>query len=197
MQQRLTSFAIFCGSASGNDPLYGEVAYGAGQAIAALGAGIVYGGSQLGLMGAVASGALDGGGEVTGVIPGFLKTKEIAHTGLTELIIVENMHERKLRMHELSDAIIALPGGWGTMEELMEMLTWAQLGLHTKPIGLLNTGGFYNGLLQLVQTMQQEGFLREELASMLIVADEIAPLLQAMTSYQAPTIPKWITEEGT
>ena len=197
MQHRLTSFAVFCGSSSGHDAQYRELAYGAGQAIAALGAGIVYGGSQLGLMGAVASGALDAGGAVTGVIPGFLKTKEIAHTGLTQLIIVENMHERKLRMHELSDAIIALPGGWGTMEELMEMLTWAQLGLHTKPIGLLNTGGFYNGLLELVQTMQQEGFLRAELAGMLIVADEIALLLQAMAAYKAPAIPKWITEEGT
>ena len=193
----LTSFAVFCGSSTGFDAMYKDVACKAGQAIAAIGARVIYGGGRLGLMGAVADGALEAGGEVIGVIPGFLKTKEIAHTGLTELIIVDNMHERKLRMHELSDAIIALPGGWGTMEELMEMLTWAQLGLHTKPIGLLNAGGFYNGLLQLVHTMQEQGFLKPELADMLIVADDIAQLLQAMAAYKAPEVPKWITEEGT
>jgi uncharacterized protein (TIGR00730 family) len=197
MMQQLTSIAVFCGSSSGFDAMYKDVAYRAGQAIAAAGARVVYGGAQLGLMGAVADGALDAGGRVIGVLPGFLKTKEVAHTRLTELIVVDNMHERKLRMHELSDAIIALPGGWGTMEELMERLTWAQLGLHIKPIGLLNAGGFYNGLLVLVDTMQQQGFLKPELAKMLIVADDIEQLLPAMAAYIAPAVPKWITEERT
>ena len=197
MQQPLTSFAVFCGSSSGLHPVFADIAYKAGGAIAAAEARVVYGGSRMGLMGAVADGALDAGGDVVGVIPGFLKTKEIAHTGLTELITVENMHERKLKMHELSDAIIALPGGWGTMEELMEMLTWAQLGLHTKPIGLLNTAGFYNGLLELVNTMQTQGFLRPAFAEMLIIEEHIEQLLPAMAAYKAPVVPKWITEERT
>jgi uncharacterized protein (TIGR00730 family) len=197
MQQSLTSFAVFCGSASGLDPVFAEIAYKAGGAIAASGAQVVYGGSRMGLMGAVAEGALDAGGAVIGVIPGFLKTKEIAHTGLTELITVENMHERKLKMHELSDAIIALPGGWGTMEELMEMLTWAQLGLHTKPIGLLNISGFYNGLLELIHTMQSQGFLKPSFADMLIIKDDMEQLLAAMAAYEAPVVPQWITEERT
>ncbi len=158
---------------------------------------LIYGGARVGLMGAVADGALSVGGEVIGVIPGFLQTKEIAHTGLTELITVETMHARKLRMHALSDAIIALPGGWGTMEELTEMLTWAQLGLHQKPIGLLNTDGFYNGLVQLIATMQSAGFLKAEHAAMLAVADKIESLLAALTTYEAPTAPKWITEATT
>jgi uncharacterized protein (TIGR00730 family) len=197
MVKSLQSIAVFCGSSPGYHEEFREMAYAAGREIALTGARIVYGGSRLGLMGAVADGALDAGGVVTGVLPGFLKTKEIAHPGLSQLIIVDNMHERKLRMHELSDSIIALPGGWGTMEELMEMLTWAQLGLHAKPIGLLNAGGFYHGLLELIRTMQSQGFLRPALAEMLIVADEIEPLLHAMAAYKAPMVPQWITEEET
>jgi uncharacterized protein (TIGR00730 family) len=197
MVNSLHSIAVFCGSSPGYHEEFREMAYAAGQEIALTGARIVYGGSQLGLMGAVADGALAAGGIVTGVLPGFLKTKEIAHPGLSQLIIVDNMHERKLRMHELSDAIIALPGGWGTMEELMEMLTWAQLGLHTKPIGLLNTAGFYNGLVALVATMQRQGFLKDEFAEMLIVDDDLGHLLSAMERYQAPEIPRWISEATT
>ncbi len=197
MLSRLTSIAVFCGASSGVDSSYATLAYGVGGAIAATGARMVYGGSRLGLMGAVADGALDANGAVTGVLPGFLRTKEIAHPGLSELIIVENMHERKLRMHELSDAIIALPGGWGTMEELMEMLTWAQLGLHAKPIGILNANGFYDGLLQLVATMRREGFLRREFADMLLVGNDVDSLLSAMSAYEAPAVPQWITPAGT
>ena len=197
MQHRLTSFAVFCGASSGGDAVYRDIAYRLGQAIAAAGATVVYGGACSGLMGEVANGALSAAGEVIGVLPGFLQTKEIAHTGLSKLIIVDSMHERKLRMHELSDAIIALPGGWGTMEELTEMLTWAQLGLHSKPIGLLNAGGFYDGFLQLIDTMQREGFLKAAYAKMLLVADNIDRLLSLMEAYVAPDVPVWITENRT
>ncbi len=193
----ITSIAVFCGSSTGFEPIFQNAAYEAGRAIAAKGCRLVYGGARVGLMGAVADGALSAGGQVIGVIPGFLQTKEIAHTGLTELITVATMHERKLRMHALSDAIIALPGGWGTMEELTEMLTWAQLGLHQKPIGLLNTGGFYNGLVQLIATMQSAGFLKAEHAAMLLVNDEIESLIAALAAYEAPATPKWITEATT
>lgn len=177
--------------------MYYKVANEVGAEIARNGARVIYGGALAGLMGAVANGALTAGGSVTGVLPRFLQTKEIAHPGLTELIIVETMHERKLTMHELSDAIIALPGGWGTMEELMEMLTWAQLGLHRKPIGLLNTDGFYNGLLQLIATMEAEGFLKPEYAAMLVVRDDIYSLLPALTTYKAPNVPRLIAEPNT
>ncbi len=192
-----SSFAVFCGSSSGLDPVYSAIAYEAGVAIAKSGARIVYGGSRLGLMGSVADGAISAGGEVIGVLPGFLQTKEIAHTGLHELIIVDTMHERKLLMHELSDSIIALPGGWGTMEELMEMLTWAQLGLHSKPIGLLNVNGFYDGLLLLVERMQSQEFLKPAHAAFLVVSDDIQSLLTALAAYEAPPTPKWISEATT
>lgn len=188
----LSSYAVFCGSASGFDETYEQTAYETGNAIAERGGQLVYGGAIVGLMGAAANGALAVGGKVTGVIPRFLQTKEIVHPALTELIVVETMHERKLMMHKLSDAIIALPGGWGTMEELMEMLTWAQLGLHRKPIGLLNINGFYDGLLHLIDTMRRQGFLKEEHAAMLIVADEICTLLDALDLYEAPEVPKWL-----
>ncbi len=197
MIRPLQSYAVFCGSSSGKDPIYIDNAYETGKLIASRGARVIYGGAQVGLMGAVADGALHAGGSVVGVIPGFLKTKEIAHEWLSELIVVETMHERKLKMHELSDAIIGLPGGWGTMEELTEMLTWAQLGLHLKPIGLLNTNGFYDGLIQQIAVMQEHGFLRPEYAAMLIVRDNLDDLLSAMNEYVAPAVPKWINEERT
>src|SRR5687768_1380717 len=137
----MKSVAIFCGSSSGSDSIYYSQAAMLGKILAHRKIQIVYGGAKVGLMGAVADGALKEGGKVIGVLPNFLKSKEIAHTGLTDLILVESMHERKLKMHELSDGIIALPGGFGTLEELFEMLTWSQLGLHKKPIGLLNING--------------------------------------------------------
>jgi uncharacterized protein (TIGR00730 family) len=193
----MKAIAVFCGSGSGAGDHYREAAYAAGQALAARNIRLVYGGARVGLMGAVADGALDGGGEVTGVIPAFLRTKEIAHEGLTELIITETMHERKLRMHELSDGILTLPGGFGTMEELFEMLTWGQLGLHRKPVGVLNIRGFYDPLLQLAETMVREAFLSRANADMLLVNDAIGPLLEAMQGYTAPEAPKWIREETT
>ncbi|HRH39649.1 MAG TPA: TIGR00730 family Rossman fold protein [Flavobacteriales bacterium] len=151
--------AVFCGANSGKDPGIIEATKALGRAIAKRGWGVVYGGGHVGLMGAVADAALEAGGEVIGVIPGFMVEKELAHQGLTELIVVKDMHERKMRMHELSQAVIALPGGFGTMDELFELLTWRQLGLHNKPIGLLNVNGFYSALLEQVARMDQDGFL--------------------------------------
>ncbi|MBP7407440.1 MAG: TIGR00730 family Rossman fold protein [Flavobacteriales bacterium] len=151
--------AVFCGANSGTDTGILQAAQATGRAIALRGMGVVYGGGHVGLMGAVADAALQAGGKVFGVIPGFMVEKELAHRGLTELIIVRDMHERKMRMHELSQAVIALPGGFGTLDELFELLTWRQLGLHNKPIGLLNVNGFYTPLLQQIERMDRDGFL--------------------------------------
>ncbi len=151
--------AVFCGANAGTDPLMRSAAEGVGKAIALRGMGVVYGGGHVGLMGAVADAALVAGGEVIGVIPGFMVEKELAHQGLTELLVVRDMHERKMRMHERSDAVIALPGGFGTMDELFELLTWRQLGLHAKPMGLLNVNGFYTPLLEQIARMERDGFL--------------------------------------
>ncbi len=193
----MKSIVVFCGSGLGINDSYREAAYLTGATLAALGIKVIYGGAKVGLMGAVADGALNAGGEVIGVIPQFLKTKEVAHEGLTELITVANMHERKLKMHELSDGVIALPGGWGTMEELFEMLTWGQLGLHKKPIGLLNVNGYYNALNALCNTMVTDGFLAADTRSMLLDSTSITGLLAAMEAYQPVDTPKWITEPTT
>ena len=149
----------------------------------------------MGLMGAVADGVIENGGEAIGVLPHFLKGKEIAHENLTELILVDTMHERKAKMNELSDGVITLPGGFGTLEELFEMLTWAQLGLHQKPIGILNINGFYDELLAFVQTMVNKGFLKSVNQDMLLVDDSIAGLINKMRNYKAPEVSKWIKKE--
>lgn len=193
----MKSIVVFCGSSEGNNPTYKEQAYALGKAMAAQGIRLVYGGAKVGLMGAVADGVLQNGGEAIGVIPGFLQTKEIAHEQLTELIVVDTMHERKLKMHELSDGIITLPGGFGTMEEFFEMLTWAQLGLHQKPIGLLDTNDFYSHLFSLVDVMVNEGFLKASNRDMLLMEKNIDNLLAQMHAYVAPEVPKWITKQTT
>jgi len=146
-------------------------------------------------MGAVADGALDHKGEVIGVIPHFLNSKEIGHHGVTTLITVDNMHQRKMKMNELSEAIIALPGGYGTMEELFEMITWGQLGLHQKPVGLLNINGFYDHLIAFVQNMVDVGLLNKQNQEMLLVADNIEELVAKMELYEAPSVPKWLDKE--
>jgi hypothetical protein len=188
---------VFCGSSGGHDPVFAQEAFRLGQYLAESGIELVYGGAKVGLMGAVADGVLQRGGRVIGVLPHFLRTKEVAHQHLTELILVDTMHERKLKMHELSDGVIALPGGYGTLEELFEMLTWGQLGLHAKPVGLLNTDGFYDSLLALVNTMIQRGFLKEENRRMLLIDKNAEDLLVQMRQYRPPTAPKWITKEQT
>ncbi|PSL46758.1 hypothetical protein CLV51_103740 [Chitinophaga niastensis] len=184
---------VFCGSSAGQDPIYTQQATLLGAALAKRNIGLVYGGAKVGLMGAVADGAINAGGEAIGVIPHFLQQKELAHEGLTALILVDTMHERKTKMNELCDGVIALPGGFGTMEELFEMLTWGQLGLHKKPIGLLNINGFYDALNQLSHTMTAKGFLTAENRDMLLCNDNIEGLLLQMEKYQAPSKTKWIT----
>ena len=186
---------VFCGSSSGTEEIFKSQAILLGKTLADHGIEIVYGGAKVGLMGAVADGALIEGGKVVGVLPNFLKSKEIAHLQLTELILVDSMHERKTKMNALCDGVIALPGGFGTLEELFEMLTWAQLGLHTKPIAVLNIDGFYDALLIMLQTMVDNGFLKEINQKMLIVSDNIDDLLFQMKNYTAPTVTKWITSD--
>ncbi|WP_348798198.1 TIGR00730 family Rossman fold protein [Flavobacterium adhaerens] len=188
---------VFCGSSSGTDKIYTEQATLLGQTLAKQNIDVVYGGSNVGLMGAVADGALNEGGKVIGVLPNFLRAKEIAHQGLTELILVESMHERKTKMNDLCDGVIALPGGFGTLDELFEMLTWAQLGLHKKPIAVLNVNGFYDSLFELTKTMTDKGLLKNVNREMLLVSDTIEDLLEKMKNYVAPTVGKWIDPKQT
>lgn len=193
----MKSIVVFCGSSEGYNEVYRETAFSVGETLAARGIRVIYGGAKVGLMGAVAEGALQAGGEVIGVIPSFLQTKEVAHEQLTQLITVETMHERKLKMHELSNGIITLPGGWGTMEELFEMLTWSQLGLHNKPVGLLNINGYYDPLKALSDNMVQEGFLSEWVNNILLISDSLDDLLEQMARYEPQQQPKWLTKQTT
>jgi uncharacterized protein (TIGR00730 family) len=186
---------VFCGSSFGSEKEYQEQAFMLGKTLAERNIGLVYGGANVGLMGAVANGTIENKGKVIGVLPRFLQNKEIAHQGLTELILVETMHERKTKMNELTDGVITLPGGYGTLEEFFEMLTWAQLGLHEKPIAILNTNGFYDELLALVNTMVEKGFLKEANKNMLLISENINDLLDQMANYEAPVVGKWISKE--
>jgi uncharacterized protein (TIGR00730 family) len=192
----MKSITVFCGSSMGNSDIYKEAAIAVGKALAIKGITVIYGGAKVGLMGAVADAALANNGEVIGVLPNFLSNKEIAHTGLTELIMTNDMHERKMKMHSLCEGIITLPGGFGSLEELFEMLTWGQLGLHTKPIGVLNIGGFYNGLLSCLNHMVAEGFLKQINRDMILVHDNIDTLLEAMYAYEVPPVQKWIKRQS-
>lgn len=191
----MKSITVFCGSSFGSDNIYREQAFLLGQTLAKQDIQLIYGGADVGLMGAVADGTLSENGKVTGVLPHFLQSKEIAHKKLTELIIVETMHERKTKMNDLCDGVVVLPGGYGTLEEFFEMITWAQLGLHQKPIGILNIDGFYDDLIKLVQTMVDKGFLKQVNKDMLLISDTIDDLLEQMKNYQAPTVGKWISKE--
>lgn len=177
---------VFCGSSPGARPAYSAAARALGQALVAQGIELVYGGASVGLMGIVARTVLEGGGRVTGVIPRLLAEKEVALTSLDDLRIVDSMHERKALMAELSDGFIALPGGIGTIEEFVEVLTWAQLGIHTKPCGLLNSAGYYDGLLGFFDQMLAEGFIRPACRSTILVEQDPLSLLEAMGSYRSP-----------
>ena len=173
--------SVFCGAGLGNSPTIQAAASATGRAIAQRGWGVVYGGGHVGLMGLVADAALAAGGEVIGVIPGFMAKKELAHTGLTQLIVVDNMHTRKMRMHDLSNAVIALPGGFGTLDELFELLTWRQIGLHDKPIGLLNVEGFFDPLIAQADRMDTFGFLHAQ-RDLLVDEPTIEALLDRLVS---------------
>lgn len=191
----MKSITVFCGSSFGSDEIYKEQAALLGRTLAKQNIQLIYGGANVGLMGAVADGTLNEGGKVVGVLPHFLQSKEIAHNQLTELILVETMHERKTKMNDLCDGVIVLPGGYGTLEEFFEMITWAQLGLHKKPIGILNINGFYDDLIKLVQTMVDKRFLKQINRDMLLISDSIDELLEMMKNYEAPTVGKWIYKE--
>lgn len=193
--KKLSSIVVFCGSSEGNDLDILQAALELGGKFANRNITLIYGAAKIGVMGKVAKAALDKGGKVIGVIPDFLKVKEVFHSGLTELIITENMHERKLKMHELSDGIVMLPGGFGTLEEFFEMITWAQLGLHQKPIGVLNTNGFYDDLLRMLQKMVNQGFLKKENYDMILVDDDVDELLKQMEDYEPLPLPKWIKKD--
>jgi uncharacterized protein (TIGR00730 family) len=183
---------IFCGSSPGARPAYSEATVELAQLLAARGIGIVYGGASVGLMGLLADTAMAAGGEVLGVIPNALERKEIARHGLTELHVVDSMHERKALMAELSDAFVALPGGSGTLEELFEVFTWSQLGLHRKACALLNVAGYYDGLAAFLDHAVDERFLRAEHRAMLLCENTPAAVLDALERFEAPLVDKWI-----
>lgn len=173
----MKSIAVYCGANPGFDPAYGSAARALGTLLAARDITLVYGGGHVGLMGTIADAVLEAGGRVTGVIPQQLVDRELAHPALTELFVVNNMHERKAKMAALSDGFIAIPGGMGTLEELFEMLTWSQLGIHAKPIGALNVGGFYDQLLQFLAHAGAQGFIRPDHQHLLMVEREPEALL--------------------
>jgi uncharacterized protein (TIGR00730 family) len=191
----MNRICVFCGSSTGFNPVYQEAAQALGRALARSGVGLVYGGGNVGLMGTIADAVMKNGGEVTGVIPEALVERELAHGDVTELIVVRSMHERKARMAELSNAFIAMPGGYGTFEEFCEIITWAQLGLHRKPCGILNVAGYYDPLLTLFDRAVTEGFLR--LNNRQIVIEESDPdrLLHSIMSYTPPPAEKWIDRD--
>jgi uncharacterized protein (TIGR00730 family) len=183
---------IFCGSSPGARPDYAEATAELARLLAQRGIGVVYGGASVGLMGLLADTALDAGGEVIGVIPAALEAKEIAHPGLTDLHVVGSMHERKALMAELSDGFVALPGGSGTLEELFEVFTWSQLGLHRKACALLNVAGYYDGLQTFLDHAVNERFLRAEHRAMLLCEDTPAAVLDALERFEAPAVDKWL-----
>jgi uncharacterized protein (TIGR00730 family) len=191
----MKNLTVFCGSSFGTDEIYEKQAFKLGQTLAERSIGLIYGGANVGLMGAVANGCLSKGGRVTGVLPRIIKDKGIAHKNLTEMILVDTMHERKTKMDELSDGVIALPGGFGTLEEFFEVLTWSQLGLHKKPVGLLNINGFYDPLMDLTRKMVEKGFLKEENRKMLLISDDVDCLLDLLENYVPMNVDKWIIKK--
>jgi len=188
----LQNLCVYCGSNSGRQPVYLEQARAFGRELARRGIGLVYGGASVGIMGAVADAVLAEGGRAVGIIPEALVRKELAHRNLTELQVVPSMHVRKTRMAELADGFVALPGGAGTLEEIFETWTWAQLGMHQKPCGLLNVAGYYDQLAGFLDHTVQEAFMRPQHRAMLAVESDPAALLDRLAAYEPPTVSKWI-----
>jgi uncharacterized protein (TIGR00730 family) len=191
----MKSVCVFCGSNPGNDEVYGAGARAMGAEIARRGLVLVYGGGAVGLMGIVANAALEAGGEVHGIIPRALREKEIGHNGLTRLEVVDTMHTRKARMAELSDGFVAMPGGIGTFEEIFEIWTWGQLGIHTKPLGFLNIAGFYDPLAAFLDNTVEAGFLKQSHRAMAMTDTEPATLLDRMEQYVPSATFKWVEKE--
>lgn len=188
---------VFCGSKTGSDPAFPNHAAELGRCLAANGLGLVFGGGSVGLMGVVADAVLDAGGQVIGVIPEILATVELLHPRVSDMRCVDSMHTRKATMAELSDAFIALPGGYGTLEELFEIITWAQLGIHQKPIGLLNAAGFYDPLIEMVDHMIAADFIKPHNRDLFIVESEPAKLLKHLAQHKMPVQPKRLTTDET
>ena len=191
------SYCVFCGSNTGGRPEFLQAARSLGSELAARGLGLIYGGAQVGLMGAVADAALERGGHVIGVIPRALAKKEVAHEGLEDLRVVGSMHERKALMADLGDGFIALPGGFGTFEELLEMLTWAQLGVHSHPCGLLNVGGYYDPLLTMMDQAVEHGFVTLDHREMVVVETDAASLLDRFDAHEPRHTTKWLDPADT
>lgn len=188
----LRAVTVFCGSSTGTDPAHEAGAIALGERLVAHGIDLVYGGGCVGLMGTIADVVLAGGGHVTGIIPKHLWDKEVGHQGLSELLVVDSMHERKMAMADRADAFIALPGGIGTFEELFEALTWTQLGIHEKPVGVLDLAGFYGPLLAFLDSTVDAGFLRPEHRANVLASTDPDDLLAALASWTAPTTEKWL-----
>lgn len=192
----MKNLCVFCGSQFGNRPEYEVAARLLGLELAGRGIRLIYGGGRVGLMGVVADAVMAAGGEVVGVIPEFLMQKEIGHVGLTELYVVDSMHSRKAKMAELADGFVALPGGFGTFEEFFEVLTWAQLGMHNKPVGLLDVADFYLPMVAFLRHSAAQGFIRNDHLSLIVHAREPEDLIQRLSGYQAVTVPKWLDRAG-
>ena len=192
---KIRKICVYCGSSPGRNPAYSLAAAVLAKELYARGIGLVFGGGAVGVMGVIADAVLEAGGEVIGVIPKALAKKEVAHYGLSELHVVASMHERKAMMAELADGFIAMPGGWGTLEEIFEMLTWAQLGFHEKPCGLLNVEGYYDNLVGFLEHSFEQKFVRELYRPILMQANDPATLLDQFSSYRAPKVRKWMSED--
>ena len=191
----MRALTVFCGANTGADPKYTQVARQMGELLVQENITLVYGGGKVGLMGVIADAVLANGGKVIGVIPHFLAHKEVEHTGVTEMFYTETMHERKMKMFEISDGAIAMPGGFGTLDELFELCTWAQLGLHEKPLGLLNILSFYDSLIEFLGRAVTDEFLKQENRGLILDAREPKELLEKMRNYQPIHVPKWIRKE--
>ena len=191
----MKSISVFCGSSAGNDNYIISQSYSLGVEFAKNDITLVYGAARIGIMGQVAKGVIDNNGKTIGVIPEFLKLKEVYHRNLSELIVTENMHQRKVIMYEKSDGFIILPGGFGTMDEFFEITTWGQLGLHSKPIGILNLNGFYDDLIALAFTMIKKGFLKQSNFEAVVIDTTIKGLLDKMNNYKALSFSKWLNKE--
>lgn len=192
---KIKKICVYCGSSPGKNPAYSLAAISLAKILCERGIGLVYGGAAVGIMGTVANAVLESGGEVIGVIPKSLAVKEVAHDNLSKLHVVASMHERKAMMADLADGFIALPGGWGTLEEIFEILTWAQLGFHDKPCGLLNIEGYYDGLITFLENSFEQQFVNELCRPMLIKSHDPNELIDQFSVYRAPKVRKWMGED--